>query len=163
MSKPLIITADQSMTSTSTLNTTSNTSDSNENHDLEKRRRAKPETIVEGQALSSSDGELSEAERARLQLQRVHQDITERYGMKLDFAKMFSTNNNSAPTAAACVIIGISGAPKPACWTTMETALVPIATGTDPDVSRTPSPQPVICADTDRTTVADSSRTRHSR
>ena len=161
MSKPLIITADQSMTSTSTLNTTSNTSDSNENHDLEKRRRAKPETIVEGQALSSSDGELSEAERARLQLQRVHQDITERYGMKLDFAKMFSTNNSSALTAAACVIIGISGAPKPAWWTTMATALVP--TATDPDVSRTPSPQPVICADTDRTTVAVSSRTRHSR
>ena len=79
MSKPLIITADQSSTSNSTLNTTSNTSDSNENLDLEKRRRAKPETIVEGQEVSSaSEGELSEAERVRMQLQRVHQDITDR-------------------------------------------------------------------------------------
>lgn len=85
MSKPLIITADQSMTSTSTdvtLNTTGpNTSDSNENLD-EKRRRVKPETIVEGQALSSaSEGELAEAERVRMQLQRMHakdQEITDR-------------------------------------------------------------------------------------
>ena len=167
MSKPLIITADQSMTSTSTdvtLNTTSNTSDSNEHPDLEKRRRVKPETIVEGQAMSSaSEGELPEAERVRMQLQRVHQDINDRYEY-LPCVASLSGTQKSALTTAACAINGIIGATKPASLTTSK-ALAPIATGMDLFVSitRTLSPHLVTCAVTDRITVAPTFRTRRSK
>merc|ERR1719188_1807481 len=74
MSKPLIIASDQSLTS-STCTDTSNTTDSNENPDVEKRRRVKPETILELEerpVSSASDGELAEVERARERMERMY-------------------------------------------------------------------------------------------
>ena len=120
MSKPLIIASDQSLTSTCT--DTSNTTDSNEHPDLEKRRRGRPETILELEerpVSSASDGELAEVERARVQLQRMYakdQEGADRYGASPYCARQSILQQNIPAALMTCTFAAvtvITGAPTP--------------------------------------------------
>ena len=163
MSKPLIIASDQSLTS-STCTDTSNTTDSNENPDVEKRRRVKPETILELEerpVSSASDGELAEVERARERMERMYakdQEGADRYERFLLRPAEHITVHVSF--AAEAVITGAIGAPTPA------ELGPPTASATRPFVSitRTWGPLPVTSAATgSRTTAAVTFRTQPSR
>ena len=163
MSKPLIIASDQSLTS-STCTDTSNTTDSNENPDVEKRRRGKPETILELEerpVSSASDGELAEVERARERMERMYakdQEGADRYERFLLRPAEHITVHVSF--AAEAVITGAIGAPTPA------ELGPPTASATRPFVSitRTWGPLPVTSAATgSRTTAAVTFRTQPSR
>ena len=163
MSKPLIIASDQSLTS-STCTDTSNTTDSNENPDVEKRRRVKPETILELEerpVSSASDGELAEVERARERMERMYakdQEGADRYERFLLRPAEHITVHVSF--AAEAVITGAIGAPTPA------ELGPPTASATRPFVSitRTWGPLPLTSAATgSRTTAAVTFRTQPSR